>query len=271
MESSASESLFEIESINSNDDENNSNNPAIPISRSSPLAIALNQVLVEAAADEASAAAAMRKKKKASKAAAKYVVKLAANANNAAAGNQASTELIYKLKSVCNTIARCLKMGIGKDFSDDMCNEGAHALICSLMRRPSLANSIEVQTACCHALANLISLTEIDTPARFEMQKEFVEINCHVAVSSALANVVLRCNRDCVCEAIRLCSLMAEKNKNVAKRLRKCGAVASVQNILMEQSINDKITKVVVMFPAKICLQDLWYGNKKKRGKGDAP
>jgi hypothetical protein len=68
-----------------------------------------------------------------------------------------------------------------------------------------------------------------------------------------------------------MCSLLAESNKSTAKRLRKCGAVASLQNILAQQSLNDNMNKVIILNPAKKTLGDVWFGTKKKRGKGDAP
>jgi hypothetical protein len=65
-----------------------------------------------------------------------------------------------------------------------------------------------------------------------------------------------------------LASLLAEQNKNAAKRLRKVGGISNVQDILMHYSAlegSEALTKIIVLMPAKDCLASLWFGNKKKR------
>jgi hypothetical protein len=269
---SESDSIFEIVSEQEEADvnaEDAAQEAKRALTRTSPLALSINAVLVEAAGEEGTATALMQKKKKAKKTAAKYVVKLAANANNADAGEMASTDLMFKITAIANTIARICKLGIGKEFADDMIDLKAHTLIGDLMRRRSLSQAVSTQTACCHALANMLDLTVIDTPARTERQVEFLNVNIHISVTTCLASESLCRHRDCVVESMRLCSLLAEKNKLGAKRLRKCGVVTSLQNILVEYSTGmdhySKVTKIVVLKPAKKTLQDCWYGSKKKR------
>ena len=265
---SESDSVFEIESETNGSEAEDA--ATTILNRTSPLAIAINEVLVDAAADAAVMAADMQKKKKAAKAAAKYVVKIASNSGSGSLlAASASEEMLFRISSVLNTIARLCLLGIGKQFAEDMIDLRAHELICSIMRRPSMAHSVPVQTAGCHAMANMLALTKAD--ARKERQKEFILVNAHVAVTSALSNEGLIMNRDCVLQSLRMCSLLAESNKSTSKRLRKCGAVGSLQNILAQQSLNDNMNQVVILNPAKKTLQDLWFGAKKKRGKGTAP
>jgi hypothetical protein len=241
-----------------------------------PLAISMNQLLLDTAQKEADATALAQQKKRANKTAAKYVVKIAANADlSGMVHSSASTQLLFELAAVCNQIARLCCFSIAQQFATDMIDLDSHQWISSIMRRPSTANSTSVQGACCHALSNLLELTPVGNISRTERQNDFINSNVHVAVVKTLGTEICTGNRDCVVSALKLASLLTEKNKAAAKRFRKIGAVAHVQEILtkygMEQDGVEALTKIIVLDPAKKCLVNLWYGNKKKRKKGEAP
>ena len=88
------------------------------------------------------------------------------------------------------------------------------------------------------------------------------------AVCKTLGSELCWAHRDCVVSALTLASLLAEQNKNAAKRLRKVGGISNVQDILMHYSAlegSEALTKIIVLMPAKDCLTHLWFGNKKKR------
>ena len=76
---------------------------------------------------------------------------------------------------------------------------------------------------------------------------------------------------DCTIAALRLCSLMCRGSKPTAKACRRVGIVAHVQNVLVLHAERKTLTKQLVLQPAKVCLQDLWFGAKKKRLLGEAP
>jgi hypothetical protein len=168
---------FELDSVDST-----TSNPATAKTYVSPLATALNKVLLDVAQQEADAAAASLKKKNANKTAAKYVVKIAAASNdtNVNVSSSASTELLFQLAAICNSIARMCRLGIGPQFAKDMLELGSHQWLSSIMRRPSTSHSTAVQAACCHALGNVLMLTKAGTMQRLERQNEFIDANVHV-------------------------------------------------------------------------------------------
>jgi hypothetical protein len=168
---------FELDSVDST-----TSNPATAKTYVSPVATALNKVLLDVAQQEADAAAACLKKKNANKTAAKYVVKIAAASNdtNVNVSSSASTELLFQLAAICNSIARMCRLGIGPQFAKDMLELGSHQWLSSIMRRPSTSHSTAVQAACCHALGNVLMLTKAGTMQRLERQNEFIDANVHV-------------------------------------------------------------------------------------------
>jgi len=251
--------------------------------RASKLAAGLHRALEDAAAAETREYAVILKKKQFKQVESRYIVKLRGNKNDAGGGNGGggggngngltppqvlSEGCRFALAATMGTMARMCGLGVGTDLADDLCTLGTHTLLSDLLRRPGCQPDLRIATRGCHALGNMLDVCGAGA-ARLERQAEFAAANVPVALANTLQ--FFPADVECAISALRLCSLLCHGSKAAAKACRRVGIVGHVQAILVLHAERGARTKQLVLQPAKACLQDLWFGAKKKRLVGEAP
>ena len=247
---------------------------AAPETRASKLAAGLHRALEDAATAETREYAVILKKKQFKQVESRYIVKLRSNANGSGVGTGLAPPQVlsegcrFALAATMGTIARMCGLGVGVDLADDLCTLGMHTLVSALLRRPGCQPDVRIATRGCHALGNMLDVCGAGA-ARLERQAEFTTANVPVALANTLQ--FFPDNVECAISALRLCSLLCRGSKASAKACRRVGIVGHVQSILVLHAEKDAKTKHLVLQPAKACLQDLWFGARKKRLAGEAP